>query len=76
MATRNRGSCRFDTYFKVQFWNAPSMAWKDVQKAHPTVAEAFNAAPANVPFRIVTVSENGREFGERQEKAKNRIAID
>jgi hypothetical protein len=66
---RTRGSCIFEPYFKVQFWEKSAMAWKDVQKAHPTVAEAFNAAPANVSFRIVTVSEKGRVFGERQEKA-------
>jgi hypothetical protein len=68
MAYRPSGSCRFEAYYKVELWNKNALAWKGVQKAHPTAAEAFNAAPANVPFRIVTVSEKGREFGQRQEK--------
>lgn len=42
---RTRGSVRFDPYYKVQWWDATSLAWRDIQLAHPTEAQARAAAP-------------------------------
>lgn len=64
LAVRTRGSCRFEPYWKVQAWDAPSLAWKDVQKAHPSPEAARSAAPRGVRVRLVEVSESGRSFGE------------
>lgn len=59
---RSRGSCRFEPYFKVQFYDQRAAAWKDIQRSHPTESGARAAAPVGV-FRLVTVSESGRTFG-------------
>ena len=34
---RRAGSARFDTYYKVQYWDPRNCAWADIQKQHPTV---------------------------------------
>jgi hypothetical protein len=41
---RKRGSARFATYYKVQWYDATSLCcWLDIQKQHPT-PEAARAA--------------------------------
>lgn len=62
---RQRGSVRFDAYFKVQFWHEATMAWKDIQHAYPTVAEAEEAAPDVIDrdalrWRLMEVTPRGR----------------
>lgn len=58
---RTRGSCRFEPYFKVQVWDARGLAWRDVQAAHPTEADAWAAAPAGKRCRLMRIHERGRE---------------
>ena len=51
---------RFDTYCKVQWWDARSCAWHDIQKQHPTAAEAEAAYPVGKRCRTVEVTPTGR----------------
>lgn len=60
---RTRGSCRFEPYYKVQVRDERTLAWRDIQKAHPTRAAAKAAAPAGEQCRLVEVTEAGRTFG-------------
>lgn len=60
---RTRGSVRFDPYYKIQRWEARSLAWLDIQKAHSTIEEAISAAGdglRDVDWRIMLVNEEGR----------------
>lgn len=61
---RTKGSCRFEPYCKVQTWDGRAAAWVDVQKAHPTEEAARKATPRGRRARIVTVTEQGRTFGQ------------
>jgi hypothetical protein len=58
---RKPGSCRFATYYKVQFKDARSCAWKDVQKMHATAKEAAAAYPQGKKCRTMEISEAGRK---------------
>lgn len=57
---RNKGSCRFDSYFKVQVWNAANLAWKDIQKAFPTLADARANFVDGDKCRVMEITERGR----------------
>jgi len=57
---RTKGSARFAPYFKVQWWDARSSAWIDIQKAHATAQAAGDAFPAGKRCRVIEVSEQGR----------------
>ena len=57
---RTAGSVRFTEYFKCQWYDETSMAWRDVQKAHTTLAEATAAFTADKKWRVMVVTESGR----------------
>jgi hypothetical protein len=57
---RTRSSVRFETYYKLQWWDARTCAWVDVQKAHPTLEAARAAYRPGVRCRVVEVTERGR----------------
>lgn len=62
---RTRGSVRFAPYFKVQWFEERSLAWKDVQRSFHSVAEAERAAEARraiyrVRTRIVEITMESR----------------
>lgn len=57
---RTKGSARFTPYFKVQWWDARSSAWIDIQKAHATPQGAHDALPTGKRCRVIEVSEQGR----------------
>lgn len=59
-AARVRGSVRFPDYFKVQWWDAVALAWRDIQERYPTEADAHAAAPAGRRHRLMRVTERGR----------------
>lgn len=61
MAARTRGSARFEPYFKVQWWDATSLAWRDIQKAWPSEAEARAAFPAGREARVMRIAPDGRK---------------
>lgn len=58
---RKQGSCRFETYFKVQWYDRSTLAWRDVQKAHKTAREAESAYIVGKTCRTMEISENGRK---------------
>lgn len=57
---RTRGSARFAPYFKVQWFDERTMAWRDVQAAHATENEARAAFMPDRRCRVMAVSESGR----------------
>lgn len=57
---RTKGSCRFDPYYKVQWYDAASLCWRDVQKAHKTAAEAEANYLRGKQCRTMEVTEAGR----------------
>lgn len=67
---RRAGSVRFDAYYKVQWWVATSLSWRDVQRRFDTEADAAAWARANVPgalegqpvtsARIMRIAVDGR----------------
>lgn len=58
---RTKGSCRFEPYFKVQWYDAASMCWRDVQKAHESQSLAVSAFIPGKQCRVMKVMETGRE---------------
>lgn len=62
---RRAGSVTFDPYYKVQWWDATTVAWRDVQRAFPDQTEARQYAPGLVPAeatrcRLMEVTMAGR----------------
>ena len=57
---RQRGTVRFDPYFKVQTWEPRSYTWQDVQRQHPTVDEAKAAYPRGRRCRVMRITMEGR----------------
>jgi hypothetical protein len=37
---RQRGSARFNTYYKVQLWDTTSLCWLDIQQSFASIATA------------------------------------
>lgn len=63
MARRTGSSVRFDPYWKVQWWEERSLAWRDVQHAYPSEAEALEHLVAGQRCRLMRVFPGGREPG-------------
>jgi len=60
---RSASSVRFADYYKIQVWQARSLAWLDIQRAYPSVASAIAAAPSGQrdrDWRIMLVTSSGR----------------
>ena len=57
---RTKGSARCAAYFKVQWWDDRTVAWVDVQKAHPTLEAARAAYRPGVRCRVMEISMSGR----------------
>jgi hypothetical protein len=57
---RTKGSARFAPYFKVQWWDARTCAWLDVQRAHSTLEAARAACRPGVRCRVMEITERGR----------------
>jgi len=64
MNPRRPGSVRFDPYWKIQYWDDLSIAWRDVQMSFVSPSTAIAAAPGEVPvkarFRLMEVRPDGR----------------
>ena len=58
---RTKGSCRFAAYYKVQYYEDSQLAWKDIQKTHPTEKEAQTNFIAGKKCRVIEVTEKGRK---------------
>jgi hypothetical protein len=57
---RTKGSCRFETYHKVQWFDERSLTWRDVHRAYATVAEAQAAFVPGKRCRVMVITETGR----------------
>lgn len=66
MARRTAASVRFDPYWKVQVWEPVSLAWRDIQRAHPSEDAAWTAAASLTGrrVRLMNVYPGGRTPGE------------
>lgn len=42
---RQRGSVRFDPYYKLSWWDERILAWREVQRQFPTRAAAVGTIP-------------------------------
>jgi hypothetical protein len=60
MVARQRGSVRFDPYYKVQVWDTINLAWRDIQRAYPSVPEALAARPRGRTCRLMEITMQGR----------------
>jgi hypothetical protein len=58
---RTRGSVRFDAYYKAQWYDPITLAWRDIQKACPTpdTARALFTNQHNT-WRIMEITPQGR----------------
>jgi len=57
---RKSGSCRFDNYFKPEWFDAKLCVWRPLQKAFATVLQANAAKTTEEQWRMFEVSESGR----------------
>ncbi len=58
--TRVRGSCRFSAYYKAQWFDDRTLAWKDLPKRFPTTAEALAQFTLSKEWRLMEVTMTGR----------------
>ena len=63
---RTRGSVRFDPYYKVQWFDERAMAWRDIQRAHPTEQDAIGAFECGKRCRVMQITMQGRHPLPRQ----------
>lgn len=66
MSRRRAGSVRFDPYWKIQWWDATSLAWRDLQEAIHDEEIAIVSARAEATHRqtstrLMRITETGRE---------------
>lgn len=57
---RVRGSVTFDPYWKVQYWDARALTWRDVQHRHATPAAGRAAYLPGQRCRLMEVTVRGR----------------
>jgi hypothetical protein len=57
---RDKSSVRFEPYFKLQWFDPISFAWRDVQKAYATEADARLKMTTGKEWRVMSITENGR----------------
>lgn len=59
---RTRGSARFSPYYKVQWYDDSTLAWRDVQRQriHPSAEQAAAAFIRGVRCRVMEVTMQGR----------------
>jgi hypothetical protein len=54
---RTAGSCRFDPYYKLEWYDHRIGAWRPLQRSFATFAEAEAARTKNKVWRIFEVTE-------------------
>ena len=57
---RQRGSVRFDPYYKVQWYDGTVMAWRDVQRQHDSLANAVAGFVPGRTCRVMEITMHGR----------------
>lgn len=40
---RNRGSARFEPYYKLSWYDTQALAWREIQRSYPTMQAAADA---------------------------------
>lgn len=53
-----KGSCRFQSYFKIEVWHETLACWKPIQRSYATAVLAEGAASQG-RFRIMECDESG-----------------
>jgi len=58
---RTKGSCQFDTYYKIEKWDARFLVWTPIQKPFATCNDAVKFAETKTKdkTRIMEVTTNG-----------------
>lgn len=59
---RVAGSARFSAYYKVQYFDAGNLCWRDIQWRYPTAEAAAAAYPKGQRCRTMEVTETGRQI--------------
>jgi hypothetical protein len=57
---RIKGSCRFEPYYKAQWYDEKTAAWRDVKKQFSSLIEVQSAFKAG-KWRAMRVTMEGRE---------------
>ena len=60
LGMRDKSSVRFEPYFKLQWFDPISFAWRDVQKAYTSEADARLKMTSGKQWRVMLITENGR----------------
>lgn len=60
MTLRVKGSCRFEPYYKAQYFDETVVAWRDVQRQFPSPESAQTAFKAGHKCRVMRVTMEGR----------------
>jgi cell fate (sporulation/competence/biofilm development) regulator YmcA (YheA/YmcA/DUF963 family) len=61
-AKRQKGSCRFAPYYKIEWLDASIAAYRPLQKQFSTLPLAQSACTKNKTWRIYEVSEESRRL--------------
>jgi hypothetical protein len=59
---RQQNSCRFSTYYKLEWFDVMLSVWRPLQKSFETIELAMKARCQNKKWRIFEVSESGRKI--------------
>jgi len=59
---RKKGSCRFATYYKLEYFDETLSVWRPLQKSFPTFADATAAMTTELKWRLFKVSETERSI--------------
>ena len=57
---RDKSSARFEPYFKLQWFDEISFAWKDLQKSFQSESDAKAKATLGKQWRVMKITEKGR----------------
>ena len=61
MKPRTQGSCRFAPYYKAQWYDETTLAWRDVQKQFTTPEDARKAFGKG-KWRVMEITMSGRDI--------------
>lgn len=59
---RQQGSCRFSTYYKLEWFDAMLCVWRPLQKSFENIELAMQARCTEKKWRIFEVSTAGRRI--------------
>lgn len=59
---RKSDSCRFDPYYKMEWFDHNMFVWRPMQKSFNSIEQAKAAQSKHKTWRIFEVSESGRRI--------------